>query len=124
MKKIILLLFLAVFLLTGNAHASFPVTVEKENVSTTEFVITTHKPQNSQIKLSRKLLKKSPSPIAPNVDEDMIFTLFLFVFFGWLAAHRWYHNKPAFWNLLFILTLGGFGLWYLVDLINILTYNF
>ena len=56
--------------------------------------------------------------ISPQVQDVLL------LFLGWLAAHRWYHNKPAIWNLLFIVTLGGFGLWYLVDLINILTYNF
>ena len=124
MKKTILLLFLAAFLFAGNVHASFPVSTESEIVSNSEEVVPHQNPQNSQIKLSRKLMEKAVPPLTPRADEDMIFTLILFVFLGWLAAHRWYHNKPAIWNLLFIVTLGGFGLWYLVDLINILTYNF
>jgi hypothetical protein len=40
------------------------------------------------------------------------------------AAHRWYAKKPVGWNILFILTLGGLGIWAIIDLINILTDNF
>ena len=124
MKKTILLLFLAAFLFAGNVHASFPVSTESEIVSTSETDDSPQTPQNSQIKLSQKTIKKAAPPVVPRADEDIILTLILLLFLGWLAAHRWYHNKPAIWNLLFIVTLGGFGLWYLVDLINILTYNF
>ena len=48
----------------------------------------------------------------------------LWFFLGGLAAHRWYAGKPIGWNILFILTLGGLGVWWIIDLINILTDNF
>jgi hypothetical protein len=50
--------------------------------------------------------------------------LLLLLFLGGLAAHRWYKGKPAGWNILFILTAGGCGIWALVDLVNILTKKF
>jgi hypothetical protein len=62
MKKTILLLFLAAFLFAGNVHASFPVSTESEIVSNSEKVVPHQNPQNSQIKLSRKLMKKAVPP--------------------------------------------------------------
>ncbi|MDZ7847578.1 MAG: NINE protein [Owenweeksia sp.] len=43
---------------------------------------------------------------------------------GLFAAHRWYAGKPTGWNILFILTGGGCGVWAIVDLINILKQDF
>ncbi len=43
---------------------------------------------------------------------------------GVFAAHRWYAKKPVGWNILYIVTLGGLGIWAIVDIINILTDNF
>ncbi|MCF6295722.1 MAG: TM2 domain-containing protein [Flavobacteriaceae bacterium] len=46
-------------------------------------------------------------------------------FLGWpFAAHRWYYGKPVLANILFILTIGGLGIWAIIDLVNILTDNF
>lgn len=56
--------------------------------------------------------------------KEMWITLALWWFLGIFAAHRWYRGKPAGWNILFILTLGGCGIWAIVDLINILTGKF
>ncbi len=61
---------------------------------------------------------------ADGADDEKIILLLLWLFLGGLAAHRWYAKKPAGWNILFILTLGGLGIWAIVDLINILTDNF
>ncbi len=57
-------------------------------------------------------------------NNEMWITLALWFFLGGFAAHRWYRGKPAGWNILFILTLGGCGIWAIVDLINILTGKF
>lgn len=67
----------------------------------------------------------SPAVAASSDDNTFIITLVLWFFLAWpFAAHRWYRNKPAGWNILFIITFAGFGIWALVDLINILTDNF
>ncbi|HSD06505.1 TM2 domain-containing protein [Flavobacterium sp.] len=38
---------------------------------------------------------------------------------GLLAAHRWYLGTPTVINIFFIFTLGGIGIWLLVDIIRI-----
>ncbi len=124
MKKIFLLLFLAAFLFAGNAHASFPVTLETEIVQNTNPIEKKQKFNTKETKLLKKESKNIFPPSAPRVDEDLLITLILLFAFGWLAAHRWYKRKPIIWNLLFIVTLGGFGFWFIADLINILTNNF
>lgn len=61
---------------------------------------------------------------AGGFDSDDWILLALWFFLGGFAAHRWYAKKPVGWNLLFILTLGGLGIWAIVDLIQILTQDF
>jgi hypothetical protein len=60
------------------------------------------------------------SPAAA-VGDSLVIAVLLFVFLWPFAAHRWYVGKPVGWNILFILTFGGLGIWALVDLINMLT---
>lgn len=113
MKTKLTLLLLITFLLTGNyAFASFPV---ERQVSQNVTTVTTDN------NTSTTLLLSSPAAKSYNKWVAVAFWFFL----GWpFAAHRWYANKPAGWNILFILTLGGLGIWAIVDLINILTDNF
>jgi hypothetical protein len=124
MKKTILRLLLAFFLVAGNAYASFPVRNAIETVTPTEVIPQPQTSNHSHARVTQKLAKRAVPPSYIRVDEDMIITLLLLLAFGWLAAHRWYKGKPVIWNLLFIVTLGGLGLWYVADLINILTNNF
>ncbi len=60
---------------------------------------------------------------AKGLDEKWIL-LILWFFLGGVAAHRWYAGKPVGWNILYIVTAGGCGIWAIVDLINILTDKF
>ncbi len=109
--------------------ASFPVNkanVEKSNakvetmeISSVESTTVAEMP-NLTVDAADAL---SPAAASGALDE-MIILLLLWFFIGFLAAHRWYAKKPAGWNILFILTFGGFGIWALVDLVNILTDNF
>ena len=109
--------------------ASFPVNkanVEKSNakvetmeISTVESNAVTEMP-NMGIDAANAL-----SPAAASGDSDtMVILLLLWFFLGGLAAHRWYAKKPAGWNILFILTLGGLGIWWIVDMIHILQGEF
>jgi hypothetical protein len=127
MKKIILSLAIAVFLISGVTFASFPVKKEEvkiETLSNSKGENPVSKTEKSITKLSKKADKKAAAPSAPAMDEEFLITLLLFLFLGGLAAHRWYKGKPAGWNILFILTAGGCGVWAIVDLVNIITKKF
>ncbi len=132
MTKKILLLTTFCFMCMS-AFASFPVNkknVEKSiakvetltTVDATVNVVTTDNVTMPQLTVDAE---NALSPAAAaGQDNEMIILLLLWFFLGLFAAHRWYAGKPAGWNILFILTFGGFGIWALVDLINILTDNF
>jgi hypothetical protein len=116
-----------------SAFASFPVNkknVEKaiakvETISTQAVTLDANTAENvTMTKVTVDAANALSPAAAAGGDNEIIILLLLWFFLGLLAAHRWYAGKPAGWNVLFILTLGGFGIWALVDLINILTDNF
>jgi len=130
MKKLLSILSISILLISGSVYASFPVknttetTITEQN-NTLENNSETSKIKKSEIKKALKNInKKSDSKKGFGMDTELIITLLLWFFLGALAAHRWYRGKPTGWNILFILTAGGCGIWALVDLINILKGNF
>lgn len=128
MKKIKLALvaLVATVIITGSSvYASFPVKNEVKTEQTTNSTSTT-KTQSDELKAVEKSLKEkvSAKPEKTQSDNELIITILLWVFLGFLAGHRWYKKKPAIWNILFIITGGGCGIWAIIDLINILTDNF
>jgi hypothetical protein len=56
-------------------------------------------------------------------DKSAVTTLLLCIFLGGLGVHRFYVGKIGT-GILMLLTAGGFGLWTLIDLINIACCNF
>jgi hypothetical protein len=64
------------------------------------------------------------SPAASTADKNLVVGIVLWFFLGWAAGHRWYYGKPVLWNILFIVTLGGLGIWWVIDLVNMITGNF
>jgi|UniRef100_UPI00404B8A60 TM2 domain-containing membrane protein YozV len=97
------------FLLTfSTVEASFPV----KRTTTTE--VSTTISENSDY--------LTPAAAAAGYDKWVAVAFWFFL--GAFAAHRWYAKKPAGWNILFILTLGGLFVWAVIDLVNILTDNF
>ena len=118
LKKSNLLVVLAFsfLLLSTNAFASFPVkktnnteTVQKGNVSQTIMNL-----DDSEA--------ISPIPVAAGYDKWVAAALWLVL--GVFAAHRWYAKKPIGWNILYIVTLGGLGIWAIVDIVHILIDKF
>ena len=119
-------------LLAVTAQASFPV--EKDAKAKTELSQNNTDQTTAEAELIKDLdieaiNSKQASADAEDLlpamsDKEMWITLALWFFLGALAAHRWYRRKPIGWNILFILTGGGCGIWAIVDLINILTKKF
>ena len=56
-------------------------------------------------------------------DKDWLVTLLLSIFLGSLGIHRFYVGKIGT-GILQLLTLGGCGIWSIIDLIMIITGNF
>ena len=132
MRKIVSLIAVSVLLIANTANASFPVSgtktqtniessVDVKNNTSDDIMINDVVVSKRQQKLVKRVLNKVDKK--GGIDTELIITLVLWFFLGFLAAHRWYAQKPIGWNILFILTLGGLGIWALVDLINILTGN-
>lgn len=95
-------------------YASFPVERATLSITKEKTIITNQSDTTNFV-----------SPAAKTADRNMWVGVALWFFLGWpFAAHRWYYKKPVGWNILFILTIGGLGIWAIVDLINILTDNF
>lgn len=115
MKTKLFLTLLVFFVALTSSYASFPVerTVKTETtISNSETVDVL---DNSEVLLT--------SPAVAGSDDKWI-GVALWAFLWPFAAHRWFHGKPIGWNILFIITLGGLGIWAIVDLINMLTDKF
>lgn len=141
MKNLITLLICTV-VLSSTALASFPVeTIQKvesteveapaveengDDQTITSISKDDAKASKKEAKASKKEAKKQAKKErkAARADSEFWITLALWFFLGFFAAHRWYRGKPAGWNILYILTFGGLGIWAIVDLVFILTGKF
>ena len=56
-------------------------------------------------------------------DNKWLITLLLCIFLGSLGVHRFYNGKIGT-GILQLITLGGCGIWTLIDLITIITGSF
>lgn len=56
-------------------------------------------------------------------DKSFVATLLLCLFFGALGIHRFYVGKVGT-GILMLLTGGGFGIWWIIDLIMIIVGSF
>jgi hypothetical protein len=112
MNSKLTLAIMSIFMLIGSfSYASFPV--ERQTVIT---VNATTSVEEATTVLS--------SPAAVAWSNSQTIALLLLIFLGVFAAHRWYLGSPIGWNILFILTLGGLGVWAIIDGIDIITGNY
>ncbi len=111
MRLKITLLFAFVMLAVTNTYAGFPVErTVAVSIDTDE--------------LSEDTTTAELTSPAAAAGDDQIVALLLWFFLGGLAGHRWYLGSPIGWNILFILTLGGLGVWWIIDGIDIITRNY
>lgn len=129
MKKIVLIFTVAILAAVGTVFASFPVT-ENGEIKKSEEV--TNYSEAEMLMQQLGIEEADVAEFAPAGTEDsngtmldeMWILVLLWFFLGFVAAHRWYAGKPAGWNILFILTGGGCGIWAIIDLIHIITGKF
>ena len=71
-----------------------------------------------------KYIRKAevPSNSEPS-DKDFITTLLICVFLGGLGAHRFFVDKSDT-GILMLVTLGGLGIWWIIDILLIVTGSF
>ena len=108
MKLKIIFSLVSLLLVTSFSYASFPV----KRISSIE--------NSSQINHT-STVDILVSPAAIGSEKSQGIALLLGLFLGGLAGHKWYLGNPWYINLLFIITLGGFGIWWIIDMIRIIT---
>ena len=127
MKKGFILTIMC-FLTLSTAFASFPVQKKSaEVIEATDKDVSLESTSDvsaNEISSNEVVADAPISPAVASGGYNMWVAAALCWFLGIVAAHRWYAKKPVGWNILFILTLGGLGIWWLIDLITILTGSF
>ena len=108
MKFKIILSIVALLFVASVSYASFPVKRASTN-------------QNSIQLNQTDTVEVLVSPAAVGSEKSQGIALLLGVFLGGLAGHKWYLGNPWYINVLFILTLGGFGIWWIIDMVRIIT---
>ena len=64
----------------------------------------------------------TPSNSEPS-DKDFVTTLLICIFLGGLGVHRFFVDKMGT-GVLMLVTLGGLGIWWIIDIILIVTGSF
>jgi hypothetical protein len=133
MKKVLSLALFVTLFVSTIVTASIPVSKngsEQEKIETSvqgmdiESIIAEVESQKND-DLEETISEATDSSSSSDaIDNELLITLLLWFFLGFLAGHRWYRGKPTGWNILFILTGGGCGIWAIVDLVHILTGKF
>jgi hypothetical protein len=111
--------------ISTKSFASFPLEAEsskKTEVKST--ILTSIEKINAEVKKSNPSNEATINLPEKDKDNDKLITILLWFFLGVFAAHRWYKKKPVGWNILFILTLGGCGVWAIIDLVHIIQDKF
>jgi hypothetical protein len=133
MKKILMSLSAVLILITSNAAVIEPsssdskpqasvMTFEQfKKMSAKEFEQATGKKLNAVQKIAFKVAKKKMAKSAPAGGGKSQLTATLLCFFlGGLGIHRFYLGY-TWQGIVQLLTLGGLGIWSLIDFIRILT---
>jgi hypothetical protein len=125
-NKLLALLLVVTLIFGGTAYASFPVKNEskKEQTAKSTEQQELKAAQLNNLENVQTIVKEDVSNAPMPIDEEKLILILLWIFLWGLAGHRWYAGKPTGWNILFILTGGGCGVWAIIDLIAILKGDF
>ena len=80
-------------------------------------------PQGYQQPYPQPYQQPGVAPIMVGQQKDWLTMLLLCLFGGWLGIHSFYAGKTVF-GIIQLVTIGGCGIWTLVDLIMIITDNY
>ena len=108
MKLKIIFTIVSILLVTSFSYASFPVK---------RVAVIDNSSEISKDSVTEVLV----SPAAAGSEKSQGIALLLGIFLGGLAGHKWYLGNPWYINVLFIITLGGLGIWWIIDMIRIIT---
>lgn len=115
------LLILFVTLSVPASYAAFPIHTQQAtataNVSAPSESVATLQ-QNLQVNEIERTAPAVPTP-ATGGKSQMV-ALILAIFLGWLGIHRFYLGY-IWQGVVQLLTFGGFGIWWLIDIIRIAT---
>ena len=110
MKQTILPFFMAFFLFTLTAEASFPVKKNKSGTIVVNSVDTVDKASTTVV-------------AAASSGKSQTTAIILAVLIGGLGIHRFYLGY-TWQGVVQLLTFGGLGIWALIDMIRIITGDF
>ncbi len=122
MKKnllIFLTVIIALITVSSTSYAAFPITSNNFIVNNSTNTTTVTKQTREENSILSSVSAKDEGNYAHSSGKNQWIALILFIVLGALAAHRWYLGYYGS-AVLFILTLGGFGIWALIDLIRLI----
>lgn len=125
MKKNLTSLLLVAFMIVASAflsYAAFPVASQKATVVTTASTTSTALQEVMQ-QQQEEYASNAPTtqaPAAPQGGKSQVVALILCIVVGGIGIHRFYLGY-TWQGIVQLLTLGGCGIWSLIDLIRIIT---
>jgi hypothetical protein len=118
MKHKILILVLALTSAINIGHASFPV--QKKEIPAVTLSTAEQKAANVQTLQPAQQQTADDVYVSPAADggKSQLVALLLVIFVGGIGIHRFYLGYTAI-GIIQLITLGGCGIWALIDLIRI-----